>query len=81
MPPNRELKNLSVSAAPDHQSMAVDGGAAFKAPPSRAVTRRQTQVRKNTYTDLNQAVESIEDIEAQTEYNETLSKETFLGVK
>lgn len=49
--------------------------------PTRAVTRRQAQVRKNTYTDLDQVGDDVEDLEAQTEYNETLSKETFLGVK
>jgi len=43
------------------------------------VTRRLAKQRKSHYRDLDQV--SDDDAQALTEYNEWLSKETFLGVK
>lgn len=49
--------------------------------PSNITTRRRAFIEKHAYTDLDQIGLDTENAESQTEYNETLTKETFLGVK
>ena len=70
----------------DQHEMEVDEER--KAPPSKKQvvksiiqTRRNAKLRTTRYNDLDDDEFDIDDPQALSEYNEALSKETFLGVK